>query len=99
MRQTQGTQASGHCQKLVSVARAGPFVGLLTDSTRLAEVRGRLGTVCAGAVVQGALPVASSLGTSWQAVLASEVEGASSHLAFRSLRALVVLSTSRSCWL
>jgi hypothetical protein len=51
MRQTQGTQASGHCQKLVSVARAGPFVGLLTDSTRLAEVRGRLGTVCAGAVV------------------------------------------------
>lgn len=96
MRQNQGTRASGRCQMLVYAARAEPFVGLLTNLSQLAGVMERQETVYAEAVVQEAPLVASSLGTSWQAALASEVEGASSHLAFRSLRALVVLSTSRS---
>jgi hypothetical protein len=99
MRQTQGTPANEHCQKLVYAALAEPFVCLLTDSLRSPEVMERLETVCAEAVVRGALLVASSLETSWRAGLASEVEGASSHLAFRSLRALVVPSTSQSYWI
>jgi len=99
MRQTQGTPANEHCQKLACVARAEPFVGPLPGSTRLAGVMQRLGTVYAEAVARGALLVASSLETSWRAALVSEVEGASSPLAVRSLKALVVLLTSRNCWL
>ena len=64
MRQTQGTPANVHCQKLVYAAMAEPFVGLPTDSIRSAGVMERLGTVYAGAVVREGLLVASFLETS-----------------------------------